>query len=227
MKLPRWAENAIATEEERDRRESKITIRNNPASDRRILEIGRIARELANPSGLSSAEKIRICANTPDNDADDPMLKALDAIERALAELTSAAAARAWSLANRPSPPKIRGAGRRTLIGPSIRTRPPAKPPAATAAPAAAGSKGYDDNHHAFVGPSARHHLDDGRTVDLSWWNFRDRLAGDLRSGHVSPDPAAIIDHAADHYGLNRGDASELTERFLDSVHRDLERRGA
>ena len=183
-------------------------------NDRKILAIGRLAERQANPSGLSFEEKIRRCAGTPDNDADDPMLKALSAVETALAELDVAPVR---VPPKPPQPARQTSAGRPTLIGPFVGTRPAAKPPAPSVSPATAEPK--------IVGPSDRWHLDDGRRMDLSYWNFRDRLAGDLRSGRVGADPAAIIDHAADHYGLNRADAAQWVEQFFDSVGRDLARR--
>jgi len=185
-------------------------------NERKILAIGRLAERQANPSGLSFERKIKLCAGDPDNTATEAMEKALAVIGDTLAELDAAPVP---VPPKRPRLPRAVSARRAALIGPSVRTRPAAKPPAPSVSVPSAMPK--------MIGPSDRHHLDDGRAVDLSWWDFRDRLAGDLRSGHVGADPAAIIDHAADHYGLNRGDASELTERFLDSVHRDLERRGA
>lgn len=49
-----------------------------------------------------------------------------------------------------------------------------------------------------------------------SYWDFRDRLAGDLRKGRVhASSPAALARHATTAFGLNSADAAEWTERFL------------
>ena len=219
MKAPRWAESVFATERERARREARITIPKRPqgepddgSSDRRIIEIGRIARELANPSGVSSERRIGICAGDPRNECDD-MLKALDSAEAVLREL---AAAPVPVPPKRVRPPRAVSAGRRTLLRPPVRTLAAAKPPAPSAAPTAATSK--------IAGPSDLPHLDGwNHSAALHYYAFRDRLAGDIRSGKLRPDPGSLIDHAAT-YGLKRDDAAEWTERFFASIGRDLER---
>lgn len=48
-----------------------------------------------------------------------------------------------------------------------------------------------------------------------SYWDIRDRLAGDLRKSRVRPDPAAMADHLAGRFGLSKADAAEMVERFL------------
>jgi hypothetical protein len=54
----------------------------------------------------------------------------------------------------------------------------------------------------------------------LGFLDFRDRIAADIQSGHVLPSPAHLVDHAANHYGLDRADAAEFVERFLADVER-------
>jgi hypothetical protein len=88
---------------------------------------------------------------------------------------------------------------------------------------AARGSSQYE--HPRLIGPSQAKHID-GRHLD-HYWDFRDRLAGDLRAKKVRPTAEAIIRHATEAYGLDVSDAAEWTERFLDSISRDLERRAA
>jgi hypothetical protein len=47
------------------------------------------------------------------------------------------------------------------------------------------------------------------------YYEFRDRLAGDLRTGALGSSPAGMVDHATRHFGMNIADAAEWTERFL------------
>jgi len=222
MKKHRWLD-AQESEDERERREARITIpkpapgdRNNPDSDRRIAEIGKIARELANPSGLTFHQKIAACAGAPDSGAEDEMSKALDAIESTLRELAEGPVG---VPAKRPRPARQTSAGRPTLIRPSVSTRPAPRPPAASISTPAGTPK--------IAGPSDLSHLDGwNHSAALHYYAFRDRLAGDIRSGKLRPDPGSLIDHAAT-YGLKRDDAAEWTERFFASIGRDLERRRA
>jgi hypothetical protein len=60
----------------------------------------------------------------------------------------------------------------------------------------------------------------------FAYFEFRDRLAGDMRGGVVSTGAGRLIEHAHDHYGIDRGDASEWVEKFmLDMIrHRDRRR---
>jgi hypothetical protein len=74
-----------------------------------------------------------------------------------------------------------------------------------------------------MIGPSRQERID-GRGFD-AYWDFRDQLAGDLRARKVRPTAETIIDHATREYGLDAGDAAAWTERFLDGIRRDLERR--
>lgn len=55
------------------------------------------------------------------------------------------------------------------------------------------------------------------------YYDFRDRLAGDLSAGMLSATPASLIDHANRIYGLPIADAAEWTERFLDDTVRHRE----
>jgi hypothetical protein len=230
MTKHRWMD-ARETGEEQARREARITIpkpapgdRNNPNSDRIIAEIGRIARELSNPSGLSFEEKIRRCAGDPCNEDADEMQKALAGAEAVLAELTSPTAARARTPAKRPAPARAVSAGRLKPVRQHVDARPAAKPPAR----AVEAARCWDNpNSSRLVGPSDWLHPDDGRhlAAGLAFYDFRDRLAADIRSGRVHGDPAAIVSHATDHCGLGAGDAAEWTERFFASIGRDLERR--
>lgn len=55
-----------------------------------------------------------------------------------------------------------------------------------------------------------------------SYWDFRDRLAGDVLKKRVQPSAAALIAHANAHYGLDQAEASEWTERFLADLRTGL-----
>lgn len=48
-----------------------------------------------------------------------------------------------------------------------------------------------------------------------NYFDFRDRMAGDVRRKRAAPRPEAMIDHAAEHYGLDHAQAAEWTERFM------------
>ena len=58
-----------------------------------------------------------------------------------------------------------------------------------------------------------------------SYWDFRDRIAGDLRAKRVAPTAEAITAHAANNYGVNPSDAAEWAGRFLTGLKADLQKR--
>ena len=60
----------------------------------------------------------------------------------------------------------------------------------------------------------------------FAYFEFRDRLAGDIHGGIVSTGAGRLIDHAHDHYGMDKGDASEWVEKFMHDMvrHRDRKR---
>lgn len=55
----------------------------------------------------------------------------------------------------------------------------------------------------------------------LAFYDFRDRLAGDLRRGLVRPDPAALVEHGAFCAGIERAQAADWTWRFLAALQRE------
>lgn len=142
------------------------------------------------------------------------MRRALAATERALTELREAT--------NRPrlkpatALPRISRTARPTPIQAVPRRRPGRQLAPAPATPAPQ-----------LIGPGKRDHPDTGRhlAAALGFWDFRDRLAGDIRQKKVRPDPEALIDHGCREYGLDPADAAEWMERFLSAVGRDLQRR--
>lgn len=78
----------------------------------------------------------------------------------------------------------------------------------------------------AFIGPSQAEHVGGRHAAEaLAFYDFRDRIAGDIRSKRVTAATAAIMQHAVTAYGLNQSDAAEWTERFIASINRDLEHR--
>jgi hypothetical protein len=58
-----------------------------------------------------------------------------------------------------------------------------------------------------------------------SYWDFRDRIARDLRHRRVEPTAEAITRHATTAYGVNAADAAEWAGRFLAGLKADLSRR--
>lgn len=55
----------------------------------------------------------------------------------------------------------------------------------------------------------------------LAFWNFRDRLAGDLRRGRVGQTAREMVDHAASEYGLPKAEAADFVLRFFHGIKRD------
>lgn len=53
-----------------------------------------------------------------------------------------------------------------------------------------------------------------------NYWDFRDRLARDLKQKRVAGHtPQHLVDHACQQYGMERGRASEWVERFSHDLH--------
>jgi hypothetical protein len=176
--------------------------------DRMIIEIGRQAERETNPSGLDFATKIRRCANLPDNGYEE-MAKALRATETTLKARQAEVTARRRRQAT--ETPRISARAPAVPVqpvAPETRGRPQAPAPAAA---------------RPMIGPSRQEHFD-GRHLD-HYWQFRDRVAGDIRAKRVRPDAEALIDHATAEYGLDAGGAAESCERFMGCISRDLERR--
>lgn len=58
-----------------------------------------------------------------------------------------------------------------------------------------------------------------------NYWDFRDRLAGDIRAGRVKPSVDALVAHVAKDFDVDPDRASELVERFLSDLQRGREQR--
>lgn len=83
----------------------------------------------------------------------------------------------------------------------------------AGAAPAGL-TAGYGTDSATLTGGAAmRRQSLDGRVQ--SYWDFRDRIAGDVRSKRVRPSVEALTKHAGDAYGLSASEAADWTGRFL------------
>jgi hypothetical protein len=57
-----------------------------------------------------------------------------------------------------------------------------------------------------------------GQSLDRkvqSYWDFRDRMARDVRRKQVHPVLTEMVRHAADRFGLSQAESAEWTERFL------------
>ena len=182
--------------------------------DRRLSAMWRAAEDAARPN-MNSAERIRICSGR-EPDMRSKMVKALAATERALDDLRAAARAKPRTAQEHPRTPAQQ---RPAPVSPAF-LPPPSRPAVRADVPARTLPR--------MLGPSAIEHMD-GRhlAAGLAFFDFRDRLAADLRSNRVKPAPAAIVAHAADRYGLDCADAAEWCERFLDGLQRDLARRAA
>jgi RimJ/RimL family protein N-acetyltransferase len=59
----------------------------------------------------------------------------------------------------------------------------------------------------------------------FGYFDFRNRMATDLRAGIVHAEPEAMIAHVADRANTGQALAAEWTERFLADADRHLERR--
>jgi hypothetical protein len=58
-----------------------------------------------------------------------------------------------------------------------------------------------------------------------SYWDFRDRLAGDIRQGACPQTAEGMTAHAAYRYGLEKSQAAEWTGRFLADLKTGLNKR--
>lgn len=83
---------------------------------------------------------------------------------------------------------------------------------------------GYGTDSAALSGGAALRTQSLDRKVQ-SYWDFRDRLAGDIRAKKVHPTADRLVEHAAAHYGLGKADAAEWCERFLADLKVGLKKR--
>lgn len=117
---------------------------------------------------------------------------------------------------SRGSPLSVRGAPYRGLW-----TRPPI---ARATTRAGIGSRGTPRAERAGVVTAASGGCRDRAMLDenlLSYFDFRDRLAGDLRRGLVRPNPAALVEHAAFCAGISHSLAADWVRRFLAGLQRE------
>ena len=75
---------------------------------------------------------------------------------------------------------------------------------------------GYGTDSAALSGGAAMREQSIDRGVQ-SYWDFRDRLAGDVLKGSIKGGitAATLVDHAHQNYGTDKSEAAEWTERFL------------
>lgn len=67
-----------------------------------------------------------------------------------------------------------------------------------------------------------------GQSLDRkvqSYWDFRDRMARDLRRKQVHPVLTEMVEHAAQQFGLSKADCADWTERFLADLGAGLHRK--
>ena len=113
--------------------------------------------------------------------------------------------------ATRPTPPRAAPA--------------PAKPPVEQVLPKfdlAKAQAEYDYFHgmrHLRPADPPRLRLDHGVR---NYWDFRDRVAADIRAQRVSPIAAAIVQHSASKFNLAKADAAEWTELFMHALRYDM-----
>lgn len=85
---------------------------------------------------------------------------------------------------------------------------------------------GYGTDAAALTGGAAlRKQSADKRLHVTGYFDFRDRMAADLRKGAVTGGAAQITAHAAERYGLDHADAAEMTERFMADLKTGLSKR--
>lgn len=86
---------------------------------------------------------------------------------------------------------------------------------------------GYGTDVSALAGGGAlrTQSLDTGVS---SYWDLRDRLAKDIRSGTInSPTASRLVDHCVNSYGLAQSDAAEWVERFMADLKAGLKKRAS
>lgn len=68
-----------------------------------------------------------------------------------------------------------------------------------------------------------------GQSLDRkvqSYWDFRDRAAGDVRKKRTTGKAADLVDHAHHEYGLSKAQAAEWAERFHADLRAGLSQKG-
>lgn len=75
-------------------------------------------------------------------------------------------------------------------------------------------------------GAALRRQSLDGAPVN--YWDFRERLAGAMRSRRLArPDAARLLEYATSTYGLSQAEAAEWVERFMRDLRDGLQKRRA
>ena len=82
---------------------------------------------------------------------------------------------------------------------------------------------GYGTDSATLTGGGALRR-DGGDKHVQSYWDFRDRMASDVRAKRVQPTPEALTSHASS-YGLSQSDASEWVGRFLGDLKTAVSKR--
>ena len=80
---------------------------------------------------------------------------------------------------------------------------------------------GYDTDSAALVGGAALRNQSLDSKVQ-SYWDFRDRMADDVRTKVCKAEPADMIRHAQKQYGLDPATAGEWCERLHHNIARGL-----
>lgn len=63
------------------------------------------------------------------------------------------------------------------------------------------------------------------QTIPGGYWDFRERMAGDVKTGRIkSMNARGLVSHATGEYGVDASTAAEWVEAFLRDLHTNLKR---
>lgn len=168
-------------------------------------------------------DRIRRCAGLPTKAKEDfaKSLFALDELGGMLHQPGGPARhSRRWT----PKPSRLAKAleGHRFVPASAAQRRPrPSEPEAAPVAQRARATRESQSRRS----PWADMPVPPPHEAGIHYFDFRDRLAGDLRARTLTPTPESLMDHTHRVYGLPIAAAAEWTERFLADTARHRERR--
>lgn len=64
------------------------------------------------------------------------------------------------------------------------------------------------------------------QTIPGGYWDFRERMAGDIKTGRIkSMNARGLVSHATGEYGVDASTAAEWVEAFLRDLHTNLKRK--
>lgn len=83
---------------------------------------------------------------------------------------------------------------------------------------------GYGTDSAALAGGGALRKQSLDRRV-ASYWDFRERMASDLKSGAAQRSAAGMVAHGVKEFGLSHDEAAEYVERFMRDLNTALKKR--